>query len=453
MNFDLFYNNLNTSQKFVVDTIDGTLLVNAGPGTGKTQTIAIRVANILQKTDVLPGNILCLTFTDSGAFNMKERLGKFIGNEALKVKIHTFHSFSTELINRNPELFFSGHPFTVVDKLVTFEIFDNIFKNLPLDNLFSNYHPELGYTYFKSAMDCIGNLKKAGLGPHEFQKIIDFNIKYLTQIQSEIVPFLPKIAGKLEPKGLEELQIFYDLMEGFENPFLDDNLLKSTFQTETLINYIKHNCNYHQELLEKTKDALFKCRKSNKVTPFTADYLKKNFIKNEKNEYILIDLDSKNIAKNQMVSSVYQQFCDEMYRGGYYDFNDMLLELIKVIENPDNISFKLDLQETYQYILIDEFQDTNGVQLRIIENLIDNELTKDNPNLMVVGDTDQAIFKFQGAKIGNLEKFFERFNTVCNRVDMNVNYRSNQEILDFATGVIQQNENRIPKEKLISGKV
>ena len=72
--FETRYRALNVHQKQAVDTIDGPVMVVAGPGTGKTELLGVRVANILRSTDALPGNILCLTFTDSGANAMRERL-------------------------------------------------------------------------------------------------------------------------------------------------------------------------------------------------------------------------------------------------------------------------------------------------------------------------------------------------------------------------------------------
>ncbi len=87
------YNRLNTEQKEAVDTLYGPVLVIAGPGSGKTELLAVRIANILKKTDANPNNILCLTFTENAANNMRERLAKIIGPEAYKVSIHTFHTF------------------------------------------------------------------------------------------------------------------------------------------------------------------------------------------------------------------------------------------------------------------------------------------------------------------------------------------------------------------------
>ena len=96
---------MNPAQKKAVETIDGPLLVIAGPGTGKTQLLSARVANILNKTDVGPSNILCLTFTDNAARNMRERLVGIIGRPAYHVAIHTFHSFGVDVINQYPDLF------------------------------------------------------------------------------------------------------------------------------------------------------------------------------------------------------------------------------------------------------------------------------------------------------------------------------------------------------------
>src|ERR1700759_527087 len=98
--FEKAYHDLNDAQRTAVDEIEGPVLVIAGPGTGKTQLLSARVAQILRKTDTLPQNILCLTFTESGAANMRERLTRFIGRAAYDVQIGTYHSFGGDLIKR-----------------------------------------------------------------------------------------------------------------------------------------------------------------------------------------------------------------------------------------------------------------------------------------------------------------------------------------------------------------
>ena len=103
--FNREYQKLNPEQKQAVDTIEGPILVVAGAGTGKTQTIALRIGNILDKTQVNPGNILCLTFTDSAALNMRARLLSLIGPSANSVRISTFHAFCQSVIRSHPEYF------------------------------------------------------------------------------------------------------------------------------------------------------------------------------------------------------------------------------------------------------------------------------------------------------------------------------------------------------------
>jgi DNA helicase-2/ATP-dependent DNA helicase PcrA len=87
------FNGLNEAQRLAVTTIEGPVLVIAGPGTGKTQLLTTRIAHILATTDTLPQNILCLTFTESGAQTMRERLANLIGQAAYDVTISTYHAF------------------------------------------------------------------------------------------------------------------------------------------------------------------------------------------------------------------------------------------------------------------------------------------------------------------------------------------------------------------------
>ncbi len=99
--FQNSYENLNPEQRKAVDTIEGPVIVNAGPGTGKTQILANRIAKILLETDTNPNNILCLTYTDNGAIEMRNRLLKMVGAAAYNIQIHTFHSFCNEVIQDN----------------------------------------------------------------------------------------------------------------------------------------------------------------------------------------------------------------------------------------------------------------------------------------------------------------------------------------------------------------
>jgi len=108
--FNDAYRRLNTAQKRAVDAVYGPVLVVAGPGTGKTQLLSARVAQILRVTDALPQNILCLTFTESGARNMRDRLVSFIGQEAYDVQIGA--SAAVSLDNLKAAINASGTPGT-----------------------------------------------------------------------------------------------------------------------------------------------------------------------------------------------------------------------------------------------------------------------------------------------------------------------------------------------------
>ena len=133
--FESIYKNLNQAQKQAVDTIEGPVMVIAGPGTGKTQILGARIGKILLETDTAPENILCLTYTDAGAIAMRKRLVSFIGTSAYKVNISTFHSFCNDIIQDNLSLFdkTSLDPISELEKIELLKkLIDGFEKNNPL---------------------------------------------------------------------------------------------------------------------------------------------------------------------------------------------------------------------------------------------------------------------------------------------------------------------------------
>src|SRR3989344_3199453 len=102
---DQIYQRLNDEQRRAVEAIEGPVMVIAGPGTGKTTVLSLRIANILRLTDSTPDSILALTFTESGAQSMKRKLISLIGQPAYRVNIHTFHGFAEMIINQYPDNF------------------------------------------------------------------------------------------------------------------------------------------------------------------------------------------------------------------------------------------------------------------------------------------------------------------------------------------------------------
>src|SRR6056297_1759490 len=143
------YNRLNKEQKRAVDKIDGPLMVVAGPGSGKTELLSVRAANVLKKKDVPARSLLCLTFTDSAALNMRERLVEMVGEEGYKVPTFTFHSFCKEIIDNNPEYFYKGADFDLADEITKTEILEDIIENMDYSDPLNSKHPKIGYIYLK----------------------------------------------------------------------------------------------------------------------------------------------------------------------------------------------------------------------------------------------------------------------------------------------------------------
>ena len=124
------YAKLNDQQRQAVDRIEGPVMVIAGPGTGKTQILAARIGKILLDTDASPSNILCLTYTDAGAMAMRRRLLSFIGSDAYKVNIYTFHAFCNDIIQDNLTLF-EKHELDPISELEKIDLLRRLIDSFP----------------------------------------------------------------------------------------------------------------------------------------------------------------------------------------------------------------------------------------------------------------------------------------------------------------------------------
>lgn len=340
--FEKQYKGLNKAQKEAVDTIEGAVMVVAGPGTGKTKTLTLRIANILLKTQVNPENILALTFTEAAAHEMRKRLLSIIGQDAYRVDITTFHSFANNFIKNHQEEFahiISSESINEIDQL---EIVDSCINYLPLSIL----RPlgDLSY-YIKPSVGMINKLKQENVGPLDFKK------------------------------GLDQ----------FEKDLKSKNDL------------------YHEKGAHKGK---------------------------LKSQYKRMNDD---LLKNRELLKVYKLYQKKLKDQKKYDYTDMLLEVIKKLSEHDYLLQYL--QEKYQYFLVDENQDTNSSQNKIVE-LISNYF--DNPNLFIVGDEKQAIFRFQGATLSNFYNFRKKY-PASRLINLSNNYRSTKNILDATYALISNN--------------
>ena len=416
MDFLKRYAKLNQAQKQAVDAIDGPVMVIAGPGTGKTELISVRTANILQKTDTLPENILCLTFTESGANAMRQRLTEIIGKDAYKVAVHTFHSFGVEVINQNGQFFYGGAHFLPADELSSYEIISKIFKTLKYDNpLSSKLNDE--YTHLSDSLTAISELKKSGLTSDELLAILDENNAVIEKTEQLLAPIL---SSRISKNTADQIEKHIDAIRHSSS--------QTTLSSVTPLS---------QVLADSLESAVDESQNINSTKPITA-WKNKWFKKNEKGDFILKTRERQ--IKLRALCFVYEKYLTNMQKAALYDYADMILRVVHAMEVFGDLRFNL--QEKYQYIMVDEFQDTNMAQMRILHNLTNNPIQGETPNIMVVGDDDQAIYSFQGANISNIINFRTNYPKSVH-ITLTENYRSTSDILKGSREIIVQGKERL----------
>lgn len=354
-NFSEVYNNLNEKQRKAVDTIEGPVMVIAGPGTGKTQILSARIGKILLDTDTLPENILCLTYTDAGVVAMRKRLLSFIGAEAYKVNIYTFHAFCNDVIQENLSLF-EKTALDPISDLESIELFKQLIDSFPRNHPLKRYRGDV-YFEINNLQSLFSTMKREGWTPELINQKID---AYLNDL-----------------------------------PNRDAFIYKKKYKE------------------------------------FKAGDIKKDKIEEEKER----------MEKLRAAVNEFTHFQQLMRSRNRYDFDDMINWVIRAFTENKNLLNRY--QEQFLYILVDEFQDTSGTQNRIVELLINYW---DKPNIFVVGDDDQSIYRFQGANIENMERFAEKFQDDLMTVVLTNNYRSTQPILDISKSLIDSNKERLVKK-------
>ena len=426
MDFHTRYATLNANQRQAVDYIHGSLLVVAGPGTGKTELLSMRTAQILRQTDTLPDSILCLTFTESGATNMRQRLRQIIGEDAYKIAIHTFHSFGTEIINQHRQYFFRGADAQPADELTQHQIVTGILEGLDWRNpLSAKNNGEFVYT--SELIRVISEFKQSGLTPAELRLVMADNQRVI----ADIAPNIQQVfAAKISKKTIE---LFAPLAEKIAERIGGGNSV-------TTANLPSSITPYAQVLALSIAHAAQEAIDANSTKPLTA-WKNKWCEKNAAGEFVL-----KDFAASEKLSAaidVYEAYGNVLAERSLFDYEDMILSVIQACEAHPEL--RANLQEQFQFIMVDEFQDTNLAQLRLLFDLTGDE---DNPNIMAVGDDDQAIFSFQGADVGNIQRFRQHYHDP-KIIVLTDNYRSAADILTAARGVITQGTDRL--ENTIDG--
>jgi DNA helicase-2/ATP-dependent DNA helicase PcrA len=407
--FNKRYASLNKAQKEAVSTIDGPVMVIAGPGSGKTELLSLRIGNILREGSAKASNILCLTFTETAARNMRERLEKLIGPDAFLVVIYTFHSFCTDVIGRYPEFFFDHITFKPASDLTQSEILEDIFKRLPHKHVLGAYHKERGYAYLKEVQSRIKDIKKGGLTPLRFREILDENSTSYEALHEALREHLPERIGK------DSINAFGEMKDAFRKINTPLALLFAA-SVESAIS--------HAETEEKN-------------TPLSE--WKSSYTGKDENG-VRVFKEYLSLPKLYALGEVYEKYQQALHDGGLFDYEDMILQVVVALGC--NETLRTELEEQYQYIMVDEFQDTNNAQLTLVKALSSSPVHEGRPNVCVVGDDDQAIYKFQGAEISNIHSFQELYRDV-RVVVLTENYRSTQKVLDFARVVVTQGVNRL----------
>lgn len=338
--FSNAYDALNAEQKKAVDAIEGPVLVLAGPGTGKTQVVALRVATILKRTQARPSNILCLTFSLSGAAAMRSRLRSMIGADAYGVTVTTIHGFCNDIIQSHPETFAAWR---LVEQVTDIE------QCHLLNAIIDDVHP--------------GAVIVSARDPHGRTPDI---LRRISQCKREAV-------------SVEDV--------------------------------VRVAAAYRTEMEGKSK-------------PGTKAH--------ERNVRLALQCEE--------FAELYALYDATLKQRGLYDYDDMIHTVIRALRQEDWLLASL--QERYQYILVDEYQDLNRSQSMVLTLLTSTPESTGDPNICIVGDDDQAIYRFQGANVSGMVEFLRRF-PAAPIISLQTSYRSTQAILDAAERLIAKNEQRL----------
>lgn len=348
----------NAKQQECIDNINGKIMVLAGPGTGKTFTVIQRIKSMLER-GIKPETILCLTFSDAAAGEMRERLIREMGVLASSVDIFTYHSFCNDIIKQNPMQF-------------------NLSANVKLI----------------SDTNAIQLMKEA---------IDEVKPEYFVAPRADKYHFVKDFLNYV-PK-LKSLRID------------KDNYLSNIEKNPSLMPRIKE---LESEIYEREQQG----KTQNKT------------------RYGEIEKIKINIEKAKELWNIYEVYSDKMFQNNYIDFSDMINFVLDQFES--DTAFLREVAGKYKYFLVDEYQDTNALQNAIIFNLLNGV---DEKNIFVVGDDDQIIYGFQGAKSDNLENFLTKYpdtKVIC----LEENNRSAQNILDLSYAIISQDETRLENNEL-----
>ena len=310
---DNILNELNEGQRAAVEYCDGPQLVIAGAGSGKTRVLTYKIAYLLER-GMAPWNILALTFTNKAAREMKERIGRLVGQErAMYLQMGTFHSIFARILRAEAEQIGFNSNFTIYDQADARSLVKSIIKEMQLDD--KTYKPN-------GVADRISMAKNHLLLPQQYA-----------------------------------------------------------------------------------------------TSSWAADDVQ---------------------HKRPMVSQIYQRYVERCHQANAMDFDDLLVKTFVLLRDHEDVRNKY--IERFQYVLVDEYQDTNYAQQEIV--LL---LAHGHGRVCVVGDDAQSIYSFRGANIDNILNFQKQYQG-ARLFKLEQNYRSTQLIVRAANSLIRKNERQIHKD-------
>jgi DNA helicase-2/ATP-dependent DNA helicase PcrA len=274
------------------------------------------------------------------------------------------------------------------------------------------------FVHLNATLNVISWLKQNALQPAELHEVLNANEKFIIAVSKELAAaFASTPSAKL-------LGTYKKLLASFKKHVAG-------------VRYFGFP-EYAAEAVAELSQAIDETDPAGRyATPITA-WRNAWCRKDASGEHVFKD-GGQNYRKMHAVANVYQKLLDSMSSQGLYDFDDMVIEAVHAMET--NAELRFNLQERYQYILVDEFQDTNKAQLRMLTALGDNPVHEGKPNIMAVGDDDQAIYAFQGAEASNMAIFASMYG--LKPISLKDNYRSNANILAASSEIGGQITDRL----------
>lgn len=429
---------LNDAQKSaVLNPCESCTKIVAGAGTGKTKIISKRFTKLVFELEQLgienpQSRILVITFTDKAANEMKERIVKELEENEVQTSglsdnelwISTFHSFCIKILRKYSIEAGLSPSFRIADEKELKKIYDNLIKQIKYGE---TAYIENAKSVLESSSVCIDDLAVDSI--NMLNKIDDLDdlfediyaiIKKIKSLGINPSEFLNKstIASKNYSEVIENIPFKFDSKEGYVQAW-----------NEHLGKYIDDYCNFDEKIFDdiaKEKVILDKFGKRKAIEYGMAQGFPENIKP-------VTDIE---LRLTRIICAIYALYQAELERADLVDFDDLINKTIQIFK--ENELVRSYYQKYFKHIIVDEFQDTNGAQLELIELL----LNPHNPDLTYVGDRKQSIYGFRFAQMENLEVLFEnvqkQYKKVYEPISLSINYRSTPEVLNAVNYVTEK---------------